>query len=117
MEKDQTIQKLRESRVQTSSPNQPDPKPEAPSQVAVPAETKTEKVQKYSSMLKTLNSYKSQYNKAQSSDQKEKIHSEIENFTKNWLDAKNVQVGSELETSPSSERYLMTWDDTTDAIQ
>lgn len=70
-------------------------------------------------MLKTLNSYKSQYNKAQSPDQKQKIHSEIENFTKNWLDAKNLQLTSELAERPSSEANLMLdlEDDTADMIQ
>ena len=41
-------------------------------------------------MLKTLNSYKSQYKKAKTTEEKTKIHDEVASFTKKWLDAKNL---------------------------
>lgn len=53
-------------------------------------------------MLKTLNTYKSQYKKAKTSQEKEKIHDEVESFTKKWLDAKNLLLQSEIEYKPPS---------------
>jgi len=50
-------------------------------------------------MLKTLNSYKSQYKKAKTPEEREKIHDEVETFTKKWLDAKNLQLSDQIETS------------------
>lgn len=53
-------------------------------------------------MLKTLNSYKTQYKKAKTTQEKEKIHDEVETFTKKWLDAKNLLLKSEIEYQPPS---------------
>lgn len=89
-EKDQTIKKLSEARVQTSTPNEEtEKKQEAPKKSDVKSTDKT-KIQKFAKMLKTLNSYKSQYKKAKTPEEREKIHDEVETFTKKWLDAKNL---------------------------
>lgn len=58
-------------------------------------------------MLKTLNSYKSQYKKAKTSQEREKIHDEVESFTKKWLDAKNLLLQSEIEYKPPSDNLVV----------
>lgn len=41
-------------------------------------------------MLKTLNSFKAKYKKADTTDDKQMIHSQVAEFTQKWLDAKNL---------------------------
>lgn len=66
-EKDQTIKKLSETRVQTSTPNSDIEKKEETKKKADVKSTDKTKIQKFAKMLKTLNSYKSQYKKAKTS--------------------------------------------------
>ena len=70
-EKDKTIQKLSENRVQTSAPTV-DEKKEASAHSCGPDKSR---IQKFAKMLKTLNSYKSQYKKAKTQSERDKIHS------------------------------------------
>lgn len=48
------------------------------------------KINKFAQMLKTLNGYKTKYKTASSNEDKKKVHSEVLDFTKKWLDSKNV---------------------------
>lgn len=63
-EKDQTIKKLSEARVQTSNPNQETEKKQVVQKKTEVKSTDKTKIQKFAKMLKTLNTYKSQYKKA-----------------------------------------------------
>ena len=65
-------------------------------------------------MLKTLNSYKSQYKKAKTSEEREKIHDQVESFTKKWLDAKNLLLKSEIEFQPPSDTLIAETEQRTD---
>jgi hypothetical protein len=63
-EKDKTIKKLSEARVQTSNPNQETEKKQVVQKKTEVKSTDKTKIQKFAKMLKTLNTYKSQYKKA-----------------------------------------------------
>ena len=73
-EKDQTIKKLSETRAQTSSSSEVNEKSEEAQKKAQSKGADKSKIQKFAKMLKTLNSYKSQYKKAKTSEEREKIH-------------------------------------------
>ena len=45
-------------------------------------------------MLKQLNTYKSQYKKAKTQEEKDQIHQEVTQYTQKWLDAKNLLLQS-----------------------
>jgi hypothetical protein len=47
-------------------------------------------------MLKTLNNYKTKYKTASSSKEKKEVHEEVMDFTKKWLDMKNIQLAAEI---------------------
>ena len=47
-------------------------------------------------MLKTLNGYKTKYKTASNKEDKKKVHMEVMDFTKKWLDTKNVQLAAEI---------------------
>jgi len=48
-------------------------------------------------MLKKLNGYKQQYKKANSKEDKGKIHNQVAEFTQKWLDAKNLQLKDNID--------------------
>ncbi len=41
-------------------------------------------------MLKQLNDYKTEYKSAKTREDKQKIHAKVTQFTKKWLDSKNL---------------------------
>ena len=55
-----------------------------------------EKINKFAQMLKTLNDYKTKYKTATSAEEKKKVHYEVMDFTKKWLDTKNVQLAAQI---------------------
>ena len=67
-------------------------------------------------MLKTLNSYKTQYKKAKTQSERDKIHSDVESFTKKWLDTKNLLLQSEIEYKTPSDTTLTATDSATDVV-
>ena len=56
----------------------------------------TQRINKFAKMLKTLQSYKTQYNIASSPEEKSTVHTKVMDFTQKWLDAKNVQLEGTL---------------------
>ena len=54
------------------------------------------KINRFAQMLKQLNSYKTKYKTAASNEEKKKVHSEVLDFTKKWLDSKNVQLAANI---------------------
>ena len=49
-----------------------------------------EKISKFASMLQTLSSLKKQYKSASSAEEKSTVHGKVMDFTRKWLDAKNL---------------------------
>lgn len=48
------------------------------------------KIEKFAKMLKTLNTFKTEYKTAKNTVDKKQIHNKISDFTQKWLDAKNL---------------------------
>ena len=57
------------------------------------------KINKFAEMLKTLQSFKKQYKHAQSKNEKKTIHNDVMDFTKKWLDAKNLQIADSVKSN------------------
>jgi len=55
-----------------------------------------QRINKFAKMLKTLQNYKTQYKIAASPEEKSAVHLKVNDFTKKWLDAKNIQLESNL---------------------
>lgn len=55
-----------------------------------------EKINRFAEMLKTLNDFKTKYKTAGSAEEKKKVHYEVMDFTKKWLDTKNVQLAAQI---------------------
>lgn len=55
-----------------------------------------QKINKFAEMLKTLNDYKTKYKTASSKEEKKKVHFEVMDFTKKWLDTKNLQLAAQI---------------------
>lgn len=55
-----------------------------------------DKINRFAQMLKTLNEYKTKYKTASSAEEKKKVHYEVMDFTKKWLDTKNVQLAAQI---------------------
>jgi uncharacterized membrane protein YfhO len=58
-----------------------------------------QKIEKFASMLKTLNQFKSEYKTANKASDKKSIHKKISDFTQKWLDAKNLQLSDQIQTN------------------
>lgn len=58
-------------------------------------------------MLKQLNDYKSEYKSAKTKEDKNKIHAKVTQFTKKWLDSKNLQLTSQIEFKSPAELLLL----------
>ena len=57
------------------------------------------KINKFAEMLKTLQSFKKQYKQASSKSEKKSIHNDVMDFTKKWLDAKNLQIADSVKSN------------------
>ena len=55
-------------------------------------ESEQKKIEKFATMLRTLNKYKKEYKSQTDEDEKKKIHGKIATYTQKWLDAKNLQL-------------------------
>jgi hypothetical protein len=47
-------------------------------------------------MLKTLSAYKNEYKTASTSEEKSKVHKKVMDFTRKWLDTKNLQLSDNV---------------------
>lgn len=54
------------------------------------------KINRFAQMLRTLNNYKTQYKIASTAEEKSTVHVKVMDFTKKWLDAKNLQIADQL---------------------
>lgn len=54
------------------------------------------KIVRFAQMLKKLNGFKTKYKTASSETEKQKVHQQVMDFTKQWLDTKNVQLSASL---------------------
>lgn len=67
---------------------------ETPIDASQPANA--QRINKFAKMLKTLQSYKTQYKIASSPEEKSLVHTKVNDFTRKWLDAKNIQLEDSL---------------------
>jgi hypothetical protein len=54
-----------------------------------------QKIRRFAQMLRTLNSYKTKYKTANGNNEKTRVHKQVMDFTKKWLDTKNLQLSDQ----------------------
>jgi flagellar biosynthesis chaperone FliJ len=69
---------------------------EAPALADVRDPTTASKINKFAAMLKTLSAYKNEYKIASSAEAKSEVHKKVMDFTRKWLDTKNLQLSDNI---------------------